>query len=234
MLNDAARKEICTLIRRYPALEPLEAEVTASVELLTKTYRSGNRLFICGNGGSAADSVHIVGELMKSFARERPLSVTLQNKIMERFPEDAPYYLAHLQGAIPCASLVSEISLLSAYSNDCEAELAYAQQIVGQGSAGDALLAISTSGNSRNVLHAARIARAMDMQVLALTGQDGGALRALADILMNVPAALPYQVQEYHLPIYHAICLALEAELFDGGVSKSGDTTRIGGKICMS
>lgn len=231
MLNNAAREEICTLVRRYPALKMLETDVTASVELLTKTYQRGNRLFICGNGGSAADSVHIVGELMKSFARERPLPDALQNQLTERFPEEAPYYLTHLQGAVPCASLVSEISLLSAYSNDCEAELVYAQQLVGQGSAGDALLAISTSGNSKNVLHAARVAQAMGIHVLALTGQDGGKLRSLAEILMNVPATLPYQVQEYHLPIYHAICLALEAELFGG---YSGDGMQIGGNRCMS
>lgn len=215
MLNDAAQSEINTLTRRYPALKPLQKQVTASTELLAETYRRGNRLFICGNGGSAADSVHIVGELMKSFIRERPLPIELRNRLSECFPAEAPYYIAHLQSGIPCASLVSEISLLSAYSNDCEPELVYAQQLVGQGTSGDALLAISTSGNSKNVLHAARIARAMDIHVLGLTGQNGGKLRGLSEILMNVPAASPYQVQEYHLPIYHAICLALEAELFD-------------------
>lgn len=215
MLNDAAQKEVHLLIQRYPALEPLQPQVTASVELLAKTYRRGNRLFICGNGGSAADSIHIVGELMKSFVRERPLPAALQDKLTQRFPEEAPYYIAHLQSAIPCLSLVSEISLLSAYSNDCEADLVYAQQLAGQGTAGDVLLAISTSGNSRNILHAARIAQAMDIHVLGLTGRDGGMLRNLAEILMNVPATAAYQVQEYHLPIYHAICLALEAELFE-------------------
>jgi len=229
MLNDAARKEISLLIQRYPELKSLQPQVTASVELLAETYHRGNRLFICGNGGSAADSVHIVGELMKSFVRKRPLPIALQDKLRACFPEEAPYYIAHLQSAIPCASLVSEISLLSAYSNDCEADLVYAQQLVGQGTAGDVLLAISTSGNSKNVLHAARIARIIGIHVLGLTGQDGGRLRALAEILMNVPAVLPYQVQEYHLPIYHAMCLSLEAELFEtcDGVSK--DVPQVGG-----
>ena len=214
MLNHMAQNEIELLSKRYPVLKPLQSRVAACVELLTNCYRSGKKFLICGNGGSAADSLHIVGELMKSFAQKRCLPEALAKELSRRFPAEATYYLENLQAAIPCSSLVCETSLLTAFSNDCVAELVFAQQVLGNGSCGDTLLAISTSGNSANILHAARVAQAMGMRVVAMTGQTGGQLRELADILLNVPAELPYQVQEYHLPIYHAVCLALEAELF--------------------
>ena len=233
MLKTAARNEIYLLSERYPKLGPLQPQVTAAVELLAEAYHRDKKIFVCGNGGSAADSIHIVGELMKGFTRERPLPADFQEEIAARFPKEAPYYIANLQSAIPCASLVSEIGLLSAYSNDCKADLVYAQQLVGQGRRGDVLIAVSTSGNSPNILHAARIAQVMGIRVIALTGQEGGSLRNLASILLNVPAVFPYQVQEYHLPIYHAICLALEAEIFECGAQTHSDTAQIGGSVCM-
>ena len=213
-MKRTSEKELEGLFQRYPALRPLEERIRASVALLAETYRRGGKLMVCGNGGSAADSLHIVGELMKSFSRKRPISQALRSALEELYPEEADLYTSRLEGAVPAISLVSETSLLTAFGNDAAAELAFAQQVAGQGRMGDVLMAISTSGNSANVLHAARVARAMGLPVIALTGQGGGKLAVLSDILIDVPAAVTHHVQELHLPVYHGICQMLETELF--------------------
>lgn len=214
MLKKLVEDEIDLYIRRFPALSSLRVELSASIDCLAGMYRNGRKLLVCGNGGSAADSLHIVGELMKNFALERKIPATLQKKLTETFPEEAPYYIKHLQGAIPAISLVSEISLMTAYSNDSAGELVFAQQVVGYGQSGDVLLAISTSGNSANVIHAVKVAKSMGLSVISLTGQSGGELRKYSDILLNVPAEVTHQVQELHLPVYHLLCCGLEQECF--------------------
>lgn len=214
MLSEAAREKILKTIERYPLLSDLEGRMTQAVDILVGSVRKGGKILVCGNGGSAADSLHIVGELMKGFTLEREMPASLRERLQERFPDDAAYYADNLQGAIPAIALVNEVSLITAYGNDKCAELAFSQQVLGYGRAGDILLAISTSGNSTNVVHAAKIASALGMKVLALTGAGGGELAALSDILIAVPATAAYRVQELHLPVYHAICLAMEAELF--------------------
>lgn len=214
MLKPQTENEIDVLLTRYPALGELRRDLLKAVEWISQAVRSGNKLLVCGNGGSAADSLHIVGELMKGFVLERRLPADFQARFREKFPEESDYYIQNLQQGIPAISLVNETALVTAYSNDNCADLAFAQQVLGYGVSGDILIAISTSGNSANVVHAARVAHIQGMKVIALTGAGGGKLSDLSDVLLAVPSEITYQIQEYHLPIYHALCLAAEKELF--------------------
>lgn len=209
-----AIREIYLLSERYPQLKPLEKEIFRAVERIAQAYRQGHTLLVCGNGGSAADSLHITGELMKTFSFKRPIPQKVEDALREKFPQEASLYIDVLEGALPTISLVNEVSLMTAYANDRAGDLVFAQQVIGYGKSGAVLLAISTSGNSKNVLHAARVAKSIGMSVIALTGTRGGALHELSDILLAVPATVTYQIQELHLPVYHAICLALEHEFF--------------------
>lgn len=213
-MKKSSAQDIGLLCIRYPQLLPLEKVILQAVERLILAYREGHTLLVCGNGGSAADSLHITGELMKTFAVRRPVSSELQEALREAFPEQAGFYIQSLEGALPTISLVNEVGLMTAYANDKASNLVFAQQVVGYGEKGAVLLAISTSGNSENILHAARVAKAVGMSVISLTGEGGGALRELSDILINVPSNITYQIQELHLPVYHALCLALEHEFF--------------------
>lgn len=215
-MKKSSEQDISLLCERYPQLLPLKETLLLAVERLIFSYREGHTLLVCGNGGSAADSLHITGELMKTFALRRPISFELQETFKKYFPEQAEFYIQSLEGSLPTISLVNEVGLMTAYANDKAGELVFAQQVMGYGKKGAALFAISTSGNSGNVLHAARVAKAMGMSVIALTGENGGALRELSDILINVPSDITYQIQELHLPVYHALCLALEHEFFGG------------------
>jgi len=183
-------------------------------QILIHCFRNGHKLLVCGNGGSAADSQHIVGELMKGFVLPRNLDDKTQQRLLQVNPEQAEYLIRHLQGALPAISLTGESSLSTAFANDAAPELCFAQQLLGLGNAGDVLLGISTSGNSANVLYAAHVARAKDMRVIGLLGGDGGALRPLVDCALIAPAYKTHEVQEFHLPMYHALCLSLEREFF--------------------
>ena len=153
---------------------------------------------------------------MKGFMLERPLRKDEQTKIKEMFPETADYLIKYLQTPIPAISLVSQTSLMTAYANDRAPDLFFAQQVLGYGNQGDILLAITTSGNSKNVIYAAQIAKMKGMTVISITGQSGGEIRKYTDILINVPADIVYEIQEYHLPIYHTICLSVEMSYFHG------------------
>ncbi len=208
-------REIDLLCERYDQLLPMKEILIKTVELIAEAYRAGHMLLVCGNGGSAADSLHVTGELMKSFAFRRAIPSKIAQTLRNSYPQQADYYIDNLEGALPTTSLVNEVGLMTAYSNDKASDLVFAQQVLGYGKPGAVLLAISTSGNSVNVLHAARVAKAMDMSVVSLTGKGGGALKELSDLLLDVPSTVTYQIQELHLPIYHAICLALEHEFFD-------------------
>lgn len=207
-----ARARISELISRYPKLSILDKQLKQSVEQLIRCYSAGNKIMVCGNGGSAADALHIVGELMKAFVCKRKLSEEWQ-KTFSKLP-DGKYISQNLQMAFPAISLVNEAGLLTAYANDVAPDMNFAQQVFGQGNAGDILIVISTSGNSENVLYAAEVAKAKSIQVIALTGQSGGKLREYADLLINVPETETFKVQELHLPVYHALCLAVEAEFY--------------------
>lgn len=200
------------LIERYPKLDLLS--VKNAIQEVINCYKRKNKLLICGNGGSAADSLHIVGELMKGFRLPRKLNEKKQEDIISLFPETAHYFIENLQETLTAISLVSEIALSTAYANDNAPDLSFAQQVLGYGNAGDILIAISTSGNSKNVIYAAQMAKVQGMKVISLTGSKGGNIKEITDILINVPSDETYIIQEYHLPVYHAMCAAVENEMF--------------------
>ncbi|MCR5833244.1 MAG: SIS domain-containing protein [Selenomonadaceae bacterium] len=205
------------VIKRYPALEICREQIFASVEILCEGFGNGGKLITCGNGGSAADAMHIVGELMKSFLLPRKIDDCKPEflaRANEMFPSDVEYFKANLQGALPAISLVGETSLLTAFANDVTPNLIFAQQVFGIGRRGDVFLAISTSGNSDNVLFAVEVAKIMGLKVIAMTGRRGGRLRHLSDAAICVPADSAYSIQEFHLPIYHMMCMAVEYEFF--------------------
>ena len=202
------------LIENYPVLEGCRKDIREAIELLIACYQKGGKLLVCGNGGSAADSEHIVGELMKEFALPRRLSDETKQKFIEMFGEDGAYLCENLQYALPAISLVSETALATAYSNDNAADLYFAQQVWGHGMKNDILLGITTSGNSKNVLYACQVARYKAMKTIALTGREGGKIKNQADICIIIPEQETYRIQEYHLPVYHALCAAVENEFF--------------------
>ena len=216
MIKETTLAAVDGLIARYGALEVCRADLTAAVTALCESYRAGHKLVVCGNGGSASDAEHIVGELMKGFLLPRKLGANWAKRLREVCPDEADYLLENLQGALPALSLVNQVALNTAFANDQAPDLSFAQQIFGMGNAGDVLLGISTSGNSANVIYAIQMARAKGMKTIALTGESGGKIgaRALADICIRVPDAQTYRIQEYHLPIYHMLCIAVENEFF--------------------
>lgn len=201
------------LVEQYPVLKGIEGQFKEAATLLIETFAAGKKLLICGNGGSASDAEHIVGELMKGFCSKRPLPQDIQKKIAAAAPDLGAHIAASLQCAYPAIALVCHTSLNTAFSNDVDASLIYAQQVLGYGTAGDVLIGISTSGNSKNVIAAAITAKALDLKVIALTGKTGGKLASYCDILLNANETETYKIQELHLPIYHRLCLAVERTL---------------------
>jgi len=202
-----------SFLKAYPALLPAGYEIIRAYGELQKTYDAGGKVLACGNGGSAADCEHIVGELMKGFELKRPLPAETVLKFSSQPHGDK--IASSLQGALPAISLVSQSGLISAFANDVDPDLVYAQQVLGYGREGDALLALSTSGNSKNVFYAAETAKALGLTVIAITGSEGGFLSRIADVCINLPADKPKDVQELTLPVYHFLCLALEKYYFD-------------------
>ena len=201
------------LIERYPALLCVKDEIAKAYEIIKTTYENGGKVLICGNGGSASDSEHIVGELMKSFVLKRALPEKfVENlKATDENPEDL---LTGLQGALPAISLVSHTSLMTAFMNDCDPSLVFAQQTLGYGKEGDTLIALSTSGNSKNVLAAARVAKALNMKVVEISGLGGGKIAKVSDAVIALPEKETYKIQELTLPVYHALCLMIEEYFF--------------------
>jgi D-sedoheptulose 7-phosphate isomerase len=206
--------EFESLLRRCPDLAASIPSIETAYHLLAETFHAGGKLLICGNGGSAADSDHIVGELMKGFEHPRPISPDLRQRLMGIDPERGTYLADRLQGALPTISLASHSALATAISNDTAGDMVYAQQVLGYGRPGDALIGISTSGNSANVLNALQVARAMDVRTIGLTGQSGGKMLSLCDVTLCVPLTRTLEIQERHLAIYHTLCLMLEQEFF--------------------
>lgn len=202
------------LFRRYPALEPVREPVRGAFEILRDCFAGGHRLLAAGNGGSAADAEHIVGELMKSFVKPRPVPEGPARRLREADPVWGAKLAARLQEGLPAIALTGHPGLSTAFLNDVDGELIYAQQVWGYGREGDVLLGISTSGNAANVCAACVAAKARGMKVIELSGRDGGRMRAFADEAVIVPETETYKIQELHLPIYHALCLELEETFF--------------------
>jgi D-sedoheptulose 7-phosphate isomerase len=205
---------LSSLLERYPTLRSCERELRAAFDLLVAVYRSGNKLLVCGNGGSAADSEHIVAELMKGFLKRRLINAADAAKLDGAAGAAGKEIASRLQGALAAISLPSQMSLLTATANDGDYDLTFAQQVYGLGRAGDALLAISTSGKSKNVCNAVIVAKAFGLKSIALTGKSGGDLAPLADVAIKVPSDNVAEIQELHLPVYHWLSTELEAEFF--------------------
>ena len=195
------------LILSFENLRMLEDEIRTSANLITESFSNGGKLLLCGNGGSCADCEHIAGEMVKQFAKERPLSSELVEKL-------GPELSSELHGGLPALSLPSMIGFHTAFNNDNNPEFAFAQQVVAFGKANDILWGISTSGNSKNVLHAVKTAKALGLKTIGLTGKNGGELSQTADTTIKAPADNVAKIQELHLPIYHAICAFVEDKIF--------------------
>lgn len=202
------------LFETWPALEVCRSSVEKAFEVLSDCYGNQGKVMICGNGGSASDSEHIVGELMKGFMLRRRIKEADREKLESRYGEEGKYLSGHLQGALPAISLVSQTSLSSAFINDIAADMVFAQQIYGYARPGDVLLGLTTSGNSKNVIQAVKVAAAFGVKTIGMTGFEGGKLKELCDVCICVPEVETYKVQEYHLPVYHTLCAMLEAEFF--------------------
>ena len=216
MIKESTKQAVYELIRRYPALSVCEADLLAAVEVICDSYRAGNKLIACGNGGSASDAEHIVGELMKGFLLPRKLGKDMEAKMREVCPEEADYFMENLQGALSAMSMVNQVALNTAFANDQAPDLSFAQQLLGMGDEGDVLVAISTSGNSTNVIYALQMAKVKGVKTVALTGKSGGKIKSrnLADVCICVPDDETFRIQELHLPVYHMLCIAAENEFF--------------------
>ena len=207
-------KNIEVLVMRYPALSACQDDIAAAFDILVDCYAHGGKLLVCGNGGSAADSEHIVGELMKEFKRKRPIDPELSGQLRNVEPEMGAVLAYNLQCALPAIALTGHTSLSTAYLNDAEPLLTFAQQVNGYGCSGDVFMGISTSGNSKNVLYAAITAKAKGLKVIGLTGQRENKLMQYADVCVRVPETETYKIQELHLPVYHCLCMMLEDNFF--------------------
>lgn len=204
-----------------PALLECETAIISVLERLLVCFCQGGKLLICGNGGSASDCEHIVGELMKGFILPRQLPDSVKEKITTAWPAQGDYLCNHLQGALPAISLVSHTSLSTAFINDVAADMVFAQQVYGYGKPGDMLLALSTSGNATNVANAVRIAEICSMETISITGSKGGELAHLANYPIRLPAEKTYRIQEMTLVVYHCLCAMLEMEIFSPNDSVS-------------
>lgn len=203
------------LLERYPQLSSCKQSIDAAVAKLIECYNNNGKLLLCGNGGSCADCDHIVGELMKGFLKKRPLDKKNISEILSNSPTAEIDMLNKLQCGLPAISLPSMTAVNSAFCNDVEPKYLYAQTLFVLGNKIDSLIAISTSGNSENVVAAANLAKGLGITVIALTGKNGGKLKDIADICIAVPETETFKIQELHLPVYHYICAALEKEFFE-------------------
>ena len=203
------------LMRRHPELKPCQESILDAFKLIRDCYLTEHKLLLCGNGGSAADAEHIVGELMKGYLKKRRVPESISKAIREVDSETEPYLTSHLQGALPAISLIGHPALSTAYINDVAADMGFAQQVFGYGRSGDILFCISTSGDSANVVNAAKVAKALGLHTIGLTGATGGKLKNLCDSTILVPETYIPHVQELHLPIYHTLCAMLEVEFFE-------------------
>ena len=205
-------EDMKTLYERYPELESQKDSIEEAINILENCYKNNGKILVCGNGGSSSDASHITGELMKSFTAKRPLNEELAKKINHEFTEEIS---SKLQVGIPCIDLTSQTALLTAFSNDVDPDYIFAQQVVGysKNNPNDVLLSLSTSGNSKNVVNAVKVARALGLKTISLTGKNDSELSRLSVICIRAPEEETYKVQEYHLPIYHYICLELEKRI---------------------
>lgn len=203
------------LITRYPLLESIRNEIENAYNTIVECYENGGKVLIVGNGGSAADAEHIVGELMKGFVKNRTVSVEMQEALLAVDAERGAALIRNLQGGLPAICLNAHTALNTAFANDKDPVMSCAQQVNGYGKPGDVFMGISTSGNAENIMYAAVTAKAKGLKVIALAGKDGGKLAKISDVAVIVPEKETYKIQEYHLPIYHVLCLMLEDHFYE-------------------
>lgn len=213
-LETRLQKHIDLLIERYPVLDVCKQDIIDAYLIMEECYENGGKLLVAGNGGSAADSEHIAGELMKRFKIQRPVSKEYAEKLIEIDPERGPGLAKNLEQSLMAIPLVAHEALTTAYINDVDGLGVFAQQLMGFGKEGDVFLGISTSGNSKNVMNATVVARASGLKVIGLTGAAGGQLADVSDVAIKVPETETYMIQELHLPVYHCLCLMLEDRFF--------------------
>lgn len=213
-LKQRLQKHVDLLMERYPVLGVCKQDIIASYLILEECYENDGKILVAGNGGSAADSEHIAGELMKKFKIQRPISKSYAYKLIEIDPKRGPSLAKNLEQGLMAIPLVAHEALTTAYINDVDGEGIFAQQLMGFGRSGDVFLGISTSGNSNNVMNATVVARALGIKVIGLTGAKGGELAQVADVAIKVPETETYMIQELHLPVYHCLCLMLEDRFF--------------------
>ena len=207
-------ERVAELTGKYPQLFFCAKDIETAIKKIITCYNNGGKVLLCGNGGSAADCTHIVGELMKGFMKKRLVSAEQAEALKAKNPLVDDELIANLQCGLPAVNLCESQALLTAFCNDVNPEYMFAQQVFGLGKKGDVLIALSTSGNAKNVNHAARIARAMGISVIGMTGENHSLLEKNSSVCIKVPATETYQIQELHLPVYHAICDAVEREFF--------------------
>jgi D-sedoheptulose 7-phosphate isomerase len=213
-MDERILKHVDVLVERYPVLATCKDDIIKAYDILEASYAEGGKLLVAGNGGSAADSEHIVGELMKEFKLKRKIYAAQAENLKKIDPELGPVLAENLQGALPSISLVGEAALSTAYMNDVVPELVFAQQVNGYGKPEDVFLGITTSGNSKNILYAAVTAKSKGLKVIGLTGQKENKLEKFADVCIHVGETETYTIQELHLPVYHCLCLMLEDHFF--------------------
>lgn len=200
---------------RFPELSVCKESMIKAVEMMCETYYNGGKILVCGNGGSCADSEHIVGELMKSFTLAREIPVEDKEKLFSLLGSESESFSANLQRGIPAFSLCSQSGVMTAYNNDVNPDMVYAQLLYACGKKEDLLIGISTSGNSKNVVNAVKTAKAFGIKSLCLTGANECVLDKFADCIIKVPETETYKIQELHLPVYHYLCLETEKKLFE-------------------
>lgn len=220
MLEKHIERHVNLLIERYPKLITIKENIIQAYLLLEECYLNDHKLLVAGNGGSATDSEHITGELMKSFNISRPIDNQLAHKLKEIDPVYGEKLAQNLECSLMTIPLVANEALTTAYINDVDAGTVFAQKIFGLGRAGDIFLGISTSGNSKNILLASIVAKALGIKIIGLTGKNGGELAKISDIVIKVPESETYMIQELHLPVYHCLCLMLEERFFGVGYDK--------------
>lgn len=214
-MKDRTKVLIDSFFERNTELEVVSADISSALDIWLNTFKNGNKMLLCGNGGSCADCDHIAGELMKGFMLKRKMDEDYINGMKSDFGDKGFRIASKLQGALPVISLNTHSALISAFSNDVDASLIYAQQVIALGNEGDLFIGISTSGNAENVLSAMMVARNKGLRTMALTGRDGGEIARIADISIIAPENETFLIQEKHIKIYHLLCAGVESELFD-------------------
>ena len=213
-MEKTVKAEFDDLFNRYPQLTVCKDDIRNAYVLLQKAYDKNKKMLIAGNGGSAADSEHLAGEMMKRFRKARPIDRDLANKLIQIDPERGKRLVSNLEKPLRAVPLTSHIAITTAYMNDADATGVFAQQLLGFGDKGDVFLAISTSGNSENIISACVVAKALGIKIIGLTGLSSSKLSQIADVCIRVPEVETYKIQELHLPVYHALCLMLESHYF--------------------